>query len=95
MRLYYFSGENGVTNFGDELNHLIWRHFLPGLLDDDASAQFVGIGVDARGRHHDGDDSLPPIRIFYPDDGHCAFKHFDHWAPASFAWLSERLNAVE
>jgi pimeloyl-ACP methyl ester carboxylesterase len=29
----------------------------------------------------------------YPDDGHCAFKHYREWAPASFAWLREKLAA--
>jgi esterase/lipase len=29
----------------------------------------------------------------YPDDGHCAFKHYREWAPASFAWLREKLTA--
>ncbi len=28
----------------------------------------------------------------YPDDGHCAFKHFAKWAPESFRWLRERLG---
>jgi esterase/lipase len=28
----------------------------------------------------------------YPDDGHCAFKHYREWAPASFAWLNEKLS---
>ena len=28
----------------------------------------------------------------YPDDGHCAFKHYREWAPASFAWLREKLG---
>jgi esterase FrsA len=28
----------------------------------------------------------------YPDDGHCAFKHYREWAPASFTWLAEKLN---
>jgi esterase FrsA len=28
----------------------------------------------------------------YPDDGHCAFKHYREWAPASFAWLAEKLG---
>lgn len=27
----------------------------------------------------------------YPDDGHCAFKYFREWAPASFRWLAEKL----
>ena len=29
----------------------------------------------------------------YADGGHCAFKYFDEWAPASFAWLAEKLGA--
>lgn len=29
----------------------------------------------------------------YPDDGHCAFKHYREWAPASFSWLREKLTA--
>ena len=28
----------------------------------------------------------------YPDDGHCAFKHYREWAPASFKWLNEKLS---
>ena len=28
----------------------------------------------------------------YPDAGHCAFKYFSDWAPASFRWLKEKLN---
>lgn len=30
----------------------------------------------------------------YPDDGHCAFKHYREWAPASFSWLREKLTAI-
>ncbi len=30
----------------------------------------------------------------YPDDGHCAFKHYKEWAPASFAWLRQKLTAA-
>jgi dipeptidyl aminopeptidase/acylaminoacyl peptidase len=29
----------------------------------------------------------------YPDAGHCAFKYFDHWAPATFRWFAEKLRA--
>ena len=29
----------------------------------------------------------------YPDAGHCAFKYYREWAPASFAWLAEKLGA--
>ncbi|MDH4115896.1 MAG: alpha/beta fold hydrolase [Acidimicrobiia bacterium] len=28
----------------------------------------------------------------YADDGHCAFKHFKEWAPASFEWLAGHLG---
>ncbi|MEE9274627.1 MAG: prolyl oligopeptidase family serine peptidase [bacterium] len=31
----------------------------------------------------------------YPDDGHCAFKHFEEWAPESFRWLREKLEGVK
>ena len=31
----------------------------------------------------------------YADDGHCAFKHFRDWAPASFAWLGQNLTRIE
>ena len=29
----------------------------------------------------------------YADAGHCAFKYYDHWAPATFRWLAEKLGA--
>ncbi len=28
----------------------------------------------------------------YADAGHCAFKHQSHWAPATFAWLADKLG---
>ena len=28
----------------------------------------------------------------YPDAGHCAFKYYQEWAPASFAWLADKLS---
>ena len=28
----------------------------------------------------------------YADGGHCAFKYYDDWGPASFAWLKEKLT---
>ncbi len=28
----------------------------------------------------------------YPDAGHCAFKYYREWAPASFAWLADKLS---
>jgi succinoglycan biosynthesis protein ExoV len=45
MKLFYFAGRDGVTNFGDELNHAVWHHFLPGAFDEDDGTQFVGIGT--------------------------------------------------
>ena len=46
MRLYYFEGENGTRNFGDELNPYLWSRLLPDL-DRRGSPdwQFVGIGT--------------------------------------------------
>jgi esterase FrsA len=28
----------------------------------------------------------------YPDAGHCAFKYYKEWAPASFAWIRSKLG---
>ena len=28
----------------------------------------------------------------YPDAGHCAFKYYQEWAPASFAWIRDKLG---
>jgi hypothetical protein len=32
-------------NFGDTLNHWLWRDLAPGVFDDDADVRFVGIGT--------------------------------------------------
>jgi succinoglycan biosynthesis protein ExoV len=45
MKLFYYRGSKGVTNFGDELNTWLWHRLLPGLLDDDDGTLFVGIGT--------------------------------------------------
>lgn len=43
MKLTYF--HNTPSNFGDELNAIMWRQLLPaGFLDDDAGEMFLGIG---------------------------------------------------
>lgn len=43
MKLHYFQDPSG--NFGDDLNPWLWRRLAPGLLDDDDSELFVGIGT--------------------------------------------------
>lgn len=43
MKLYYYKSPEG--NFGDDLNTWLWPKVLPGLLDDDPSAYFLGIGT--------------------------------------------------
>lgn len=43
MRLHYCRTPRG--NFGDDLNPWLWPRLAPGLLDDDASTEFLGIGT--------------------------------------------------
>lgn len=45
MKLYYWKGKKGVTNFGDELNPWIWPKLIPDVLDEDQESIFVGIGT--------------------------------------------------
>jgi succinoglycan biosynthesis protein ExoV len=50
MKLYYFEGikANGVQvvgNFGDDLNPYIWGKTLSGILDEEESSYFIGIGT--------------------------------------------------
>ncbi len=45
MLLYYYSGFDKVSNFGDELNPYIWEKYLPGILDQNDDEIFVGIGT--------------------------------------------------
>jgi succinoglycan biosynthesis protein ExoV len=45
MKLHYYRGLKGVTNFGDELNPWIWDRLLPGVFDEDDRVIFVGIGT--------------------------------------------------
>jgi succinoglycan biosynthesis protein ExoV len=44
MKLRYYKLPNGERNFGDELNPWLWEKLIPGILDEDASVAFVGIG---------------------------------------------------
>jgi succinoglycan biosynthesis protein ExoV len=45
MKLYYCKYPEGRQNFGDALNPWMWEKLLPGILDDDPSCAFVGIGT--------------------------------------------------
>ena len=45
MKLYYCKYPNGRKNFGDALNPWLWSKLLPGVLDDNPSSAFVGIGT--------------------------------------------------
>lgn len=45
MKLFYWKNPSGALNFGDELNELIWNHFLGEILDEDENTTFVGIGT--------------------------------------------------
>jgi succinoglycan biosynthesis protein ExoV len=53
MRLFYFRGSGGITNFGDELNTYVWPRLVPSCFDSDDGTQFVGIGTLLN-------DQLPP-----------------------------------
>ncbi|WP_016948869.1 polysaccharide pyruvyl transferase family protein [Anabaena sp. PCC 7108] len=45
MKLYYWKYPKGKQNFGDALNPWLWEQLLPGILDEDPSSAFVGIGT--------------------------------------------------
>jgi len=45
MKLHYYKPSPASSNFGDELNIPIWKHFLPGFFDFDESEIFLGIGT--------------------------------------------------
>ena len=45
MKLYYFQFGDGVENFGDNLNHWLWKRLLDGYLDSDDQSLFLGIGT--------------------------------------------------
>lgn len=45
MKLIYFEGENGVANFGDELNRYLWPRLIPEAFARDDGVNFVGIGT--------------------------------------------------
>lgn len=45
MKLYYYQRDDGVSNFGDALNAWLWPQLIPGVLDEDETEAFVGIGT--------------------------------------------------
>lgn len=45
MKLFYYKLPNGERNFGDNLNPWIWDQLIPGVLNNDESVAFVGIGT--------------------------------------------------
>ena len=49
MILYRWRGE--CSNFGDELNTLLWPTLLPGFFDEDPAQRFLGIGSVLDRRH--------------------------------------------
>jgi succinoglycan biosynthesis protein ExoV len=44
MKLSYYKLPNGERNFGDDLNPWLWEKLIPGVLDNDQTVAFVGIG---------------------------------------------------
>ncbi|HEY1411308.1 MAG TPA: polysaccharide pyruvyl transferase family protein [Rhodopila sp.] len=56
MILYRWRGN--ASNFGDELNTILWPRLLPGFFDEDPAIRFLGIGSVLDRRHPSG-----PIKI--------------------------------
>lgn len=44
MKLCYYKLPNGEQNFGDSLNLWLWNKLIPGILDNNESVAFIGIG---------------------------------------------------
>jgi succinoglycan biosynthesis protein ExoV len=45
VQLYYYRHRNGVANFGDDLNPLIWNRLLPEYIDDNPEERLFAIGT--------------------------------------------------
>jgi succinoglycan biosynthesis protein ExoV len=45
MKLFYYQRSDGIENFGDRLNFWLWPQLLPGILDNDEIAAFIGFGT--------------------------------------------------
>jgi succinoglycan biosynthesis protein ExoV len=74
LKLVYFEGENGVVNFGDELNRYLWPRLIPHVFARDEGVNFVGIGTLLN-------DRLPKARrtvIFGAGVGYYGAPALDH-----------------
>ncbi|MEM1290335.1 MAG: polysaccharide pyruvyl transferase family protein [Cyanobacteria bacterium P01_H01_bin.162] len=45
MKIYHYKPTQGFVNFGDDLNPWLWSKLLPGIIDNNESQSFVGIGT--------------------------------------------------
>ena len=45
MKLFFYRRSDAQPNYGDELNLWLWDQVMPGILDDDESTAFFGIGT--------------------------------------------------
>ena len=57
MKLFYYQGDFGRRNFGDELNPWLWERALPGVLNQYPDVVFLGIGTLL------SKEQLPPARL--------------------------------
>jgi succinoglycan biosynthesis protein ExoV len=45
MKLFFYRRSDDKPNYGDELNLWLWDQIIPGILDEDESTAFFGIGT--------------------------------------------------
>jgi succinoglycan biosynthesis protein ExoV len=50
-RVILYRWQGRLTNFGDELNTVLWPQLLPGFFDDNPASRFLGIGSVLDERH--------------------------------------------
>ncbi|MBD1942613.1 polysaccharide pyruvyl transferase family protein [Coleofasciculus sp. FACHB-712] len=64
MKLFYYKFPNEVRNFGDDLNPWLWEKLIPGVLDEDESTAFFGIGTIINDRLHERTPKARKIVVF-------------------------------